>query len=190
MFADELKDLQAELIARLLYNAIETMDELHRFMRIHVFALLDFMTLTKHLQTYLTCTRIPWIPLEDKVSVRLINDIVLSEESEIDRDGSPASHLALYLKEMREVRASTRMFDTFLRHLKQGGWCLTCSDELSSEPFSSSMGSSHDHYILSTTVGRWARRIPGSGARTRLRTGVRELESYDVRWQSRAARKK
>ena len=30
-------------------------------------------------------------------------------------------------------------------------WCLTCSDELSGEPFSSSMGSSHDHYILSTT---------------------------------------
>ena len=33
------------------------------------------------------------------------------------------------------------------------GWCLTCSDELSGEPFSSSMGSSHDHYILSTTRG-------------------------------------
>jgi len=32
------------------------------------------------------------------------------------------------------------------------GWCLTCSDELSGEPFSSSMGSSHDHYILSTTL--------------------------------------
>ena len=31
------------------------------------------------------------------------------------------------------------------------GWCLTCSDELSGEPFSSSTGSSHDHYILSTT---------------------------------------
>ena|GEM_PF-1810757 len=29
--------------------------------------------------------------------------------------------------------------------------CLTCSDELSGEPFSSSMGSSHDHYILSNT---------------------------------------
>jgi len=34
-------------------------------------------------------------------------------------------------------------------------WCLTCSDELSDEPFSSSMGSSHDHYILSTTKIRW-----------------------------------
>ena|GEM_PF-1394493 len=35
------------------------------------------------------------------------------------------------------------------------GWCLTCSDELSGEPFSSSMGSSHEHYILSTTVKQY-----------------------------------
>ena len=37
------------------------------------------------------------------------------------------------------------------------GWCLTCSDELSGEPFSSSMGSSHDHYILRTAV--WENRF-------------------------------
>ena len=33
----------------------------------------------------------------------------------------------------------------------KNGWFLTYSDELSGEPFSSSIGSSHDHYILSTT---------------------------------------
>ena|GEM_PF-1270848 len=73
------------------------------------------------LQNFLTCVRIPWIPPEDEASARLINDIVLNEESDVDRDGSPASHLTLYLKGMREVGAPTRMFDTFLRHLKQGG---------------------------------------------------------------------
>jgi len=120
MFTDELKNLQAELIAHPIYNAIETMDELHRFMRIHVFAVWDFMSLTKRLQDSLTCIRIPWIPPEDEASARLINDLVLNEESDVDRDGSSASHLTLYLKAMREVGAPTRMFDTFLNHLKQG----------------------------------------------------------------------
>lgn len=120
MFIDELKELQAELIAHPVYNAIGTMDELHRFMRIHVFAVWDFMSLTKRLQNLLTCTQIPWIPPEDEASARLINDIVLNEESDVDRNGNPASHLTLYLEGMREVGAPTRMFDTFLHHLKQG----------------------------------------------------------------------
>jgi len=120
MFVDELKDLQAELIAHPIYSAIETIDELHRFMRIHVFAVWDFMSLTKRLQEFLTCVQVPWIPPEDEASARLINDIVLNEESDVNRDGNPASHLSLYLKGMREVGAPTRMFDTFLRHLKQG----------------------------------------------------------------------
>jgi len=120
MFADELKELQTELIAHPIYNAIETMDELHEFMQIHVFSVWDFMSLAKCLQNFLTCVRIPWIPPQDEASARLINDIVLNEESDVDRDGSPASHLTLYLKGMREVGAPTWMFDTFLRHLKLG----------------------------------------------------------------------
>ncbi len=120
MFTDELKNLQAELITHPIYNAIETMDELHRFMRIHVFAVWDFMSLTKRLQDFLTCTQVPWIPPEDETSARLINELVLNEESDVDRHGNVTSHLTLYLKAMREVGAPTRMFDTFLRHLKKG----------------------------------------------------------------------
>ncbi|WP_133510289.1 DUF3050 domain-containing protein [Candidatus Thiosymbion oneisti] len=120
MFVDELKNLQMELIAHPIYNAVETMDDLHRFMRVHVFAVWDFMSLAKRLQNFLTCVQVPWIPPEDEASARLINDIVLNEESDVDRDGSPASHLTLYLKGMREVGAPTRMFDTFLCCLKQG----------------------------------------------------------------------
>lgn len=120
MFADELKDLQTELISHPLYSSIETMDELHRFMRIHVFAVWDFMSLVKRLQGFSTCVQVPWIPLEDETTARLINDIVLSEESDVDRHGNPASHLTLYLEGMREVGAPTQMFDTFLRYLKQG----------------------------------------------------------------------
>ena len=120
MFDDELKDLQAELTAHPLYSAVATMDDLHRFMQVHIFAVWDFMSLVKRLQAILTCIRIPWLPPEDESAARLINDIVLGEESDIDRTGNPASHLTLYLTAMREVGASSRMFDTFLDHMRQG----------------------------------------------------------------------
>lgn len=121
MFTDELKPLQTALVAHPIYNAIRTMDQLHRFMRIHVFAVWDFMSLAKRLQNTLTCTQVPWIPPQDETSARLINDIILNEESDLDRDGTAASHLTLYLEGMREVDASTRMFDAFLHHFEQGG---------------------------------------------------------------------
>jgi hypothetical protein len=89
-------------------------------MQIHVFAVWDFMSLVKRLQNELTCTRIPWMPPANPEAARLINDIVLGEESDIGADGRPASHLDLYLGAMREVGADTRVFDRFLDALREG----------------------------------------------------------------------
>src|SRR5258708_39884962 len=44
---------------------------------------------------------------------RLINDIVIGEETDVDPDGAYISHLDLYLRAMANVGASTRQFDTF-----------------------------------------------------------------------------
>lgn len=120
MFDNELKDLQAELIAHPIYSAVATMDDLHRFMQAHIFAVWDFISLVKRLQAILTCIQIPWLPPKDESAARLINDIVFGKESDVDRAGNPASHLTLYLTAMREVGASSRMFDTFLGHMRQG----------------------------------------------------------------------
>jgi hypothetical protein len=44
---------------------------------------------------------------------RLINDIVIGEETDIGPDGSYVSHLSLYLRAMGEIGASTRRFERF-----------------------------------------------------------------------------
>jgi hypothetical protein len=84
-------------------------------MRFHVFAVWDFMSLLKSLQKEITCVSLPWKPSKYPADmVRLINQIVLGEESDVDQFGNPISHFELYLKGMEEVGASTKEIRDFL----------------------------------------------------------------------------
>jgi hypothetical protein len=83
-------------------------------MEIHVYAVWDFMSLLKGLQIELTCTTLPWRPIGNTKIRRLINSIVLEEESDVDSDGNPSSHYEMYLDAMKECGANTNEIDKFV----------------------------------------------------------------------------
>lgn len=116
----QMLDLRSRLERHPVFDAITDMESLRAFMQVHVFAVWDFMSLAKRLQRDLTCVTLPWMPPADPAAARLINDIILAEESDVDAHGQPASHLDLYLVAMRDVGASTAMFEVFLGSLRAG----------------------------------------------------------------------
>ncbi|MBE8594137.1 DUF3050 domain-containing protein [Pseudomonas sp. MAFF 301449] len=115
-----LEQKKLQLYSHPLFAEITSLRKLQHFMEGHVFAVWDFMTLTKRLQQDLTCTHLPWLPPCDPQAARLINEIVLSEESDTHPRGGHCSHFELYLEAMAEVGASTSTINRFVALLRQG----------------------------------------------------------------------
>jgi pyrroloquinoline quinone (PQQ) biosynthesis protein C len=98
--------LRERLTNHPLYASIRTPEHLRLVMQSHVFAVWDFMSLLKALQTSLTCTTAPWLPTPFPASRRFINEIVLGEESDL-YEGRAISHFELYLEAMQQAGADT-----------------------------------------------------------------------------------
>ena len=91
-----LSDRTAALADHRVYHlAADSLAALRTFTEHHVFAVWDFMCLLKRLQRDLTCTSLPWLPNGDEASARLINEIVLGEESDRLDDGVTGTGIGL-----------------------------------------------------------------------------------------------
>jgi DUF3050 family protein len=99
---NDIAEVRERLLSHPLYSGIHSLDALRTFVSHHVFAVWDFFSLAKRLQQVVTCVEVPWLPPADPTSARLINDIVMSEESDEDGYGGYASHFDLYLDAMRD----------------------------------------------------------------------------------------
>jgi hypothetical protein len=116
-----IEPLRQEIIHHKVYSAIKNIDDLKVFMQFHVYAVWDFMSLLKTLQSNLTCTSVPWFPKGSADTRYLINEIVVGEESDIDLNGIRKSHFELYLDAMKQCGADASKIEIFTDVLKNTG---------------------------------------------------------------------
>lgn len=101
-----------------LYQKVQTIEDLHHFLESHVYAVWDFMSLLKALQSKLTCTSTPWFPTVNTETRYLINEIVTAEESDLTLDGHRQSHFEMYLEAMQDCGANTAEVEQFLASIR------------------------------------------------------------------------
>ncbi len=116
---NNLLETRSKLISHPIYKGLNSKEKLICFMENHVFAVWDFMSLIKALQRNLTCVDVPWTPNSNSFSGKLVNEIVLAEESDVDLNNNPKSHFELYLDSMKLMGANTSLIDHFIEELNQ-----------------------------------------------------------------------
>ncbi|MER6399923.1 DUF3050 domain-containing protein [Kitasatospora sp. NPDC001603] len=116
---EAIDPLRREVVGHTVYGGLTSIGHVRTFLDRHVFAVWDFMSLLKSLQRELTCVDVPWVPNGPTASRRLINDIVLVEESDELGEGF-TSHFELYVEGMRQAGADPAPVEAFLELLRAG----------------------------------------------------------------------
>lgn len=112
-----IQNQKQQLLQHSLYEKVQTLDDLHCFLESHVYAVWDFMSLLKALQSKLTCTTTPWFATSNSEIRYLINEIVVAEESDLTLDGKRQSHFEMYLDAMRASGANTSEIEKFIANV-------------------------------------------------------------------------
>jgi hypothetical protein len=116
----EVEPCQQAVLAHPVHGQLGTVAALRMFMQSHVFAVWDNMLLLKTLQQRLTCVTTPWLPVEDAIAARLINEMILDEETEELRPGEYMSHAEFYILAMAELGAETQPIEQLMDGLRGG----------------------------------------------------------------------
>ncbi|BAW19054.1 hypothetical protein [Ralstonia phage RP31] len=122
--AAQVTELRAQLDAmknHRVFGMVKTIDDLQTFMSLHVYAVWDFMTLAKRLQCEYTGIKFPWVPPRLPKVARLINEIILAEESDDNGEGGTCSHFELYAMAMQEIGdIDMESLEAFVTNLRYG----------------------------------------------------------------------
>jgi hypothetical protein len=118
--AIEVARLASSLRQHSLFERLRSIEEMRVLMQHHVWAVWDFMSLLKSVQSAIAPVTVPWCPPADTEAARLINEIVVSEEGDDGPAGHAASHFEIYLQAMAEAGASDGPIRRFTQDIAAG----------------------------------------------------------------------
>ncbi|MBQ48810.1 MAG: hypothetical protein CMP10_15580 [Zetaproteobacteria bacterium] len=116
----KLLQLKEKLSSHPLYKELTDIQAIRIYMEHHVICVWDFMSLLKSLQLKLTCVQVPWIPSDNNHLCRIINEIVLDEESDLLEDGVITNHFEMYLNAMKAIGCDTNPIEQLIQKIKDG----------------------------------------------------------------------
>lgn len=114
----EIAPYKKSLLQHPVYSSIKNIEHLRIFMQHHVFAVWDFMSLVKKLQSSITVVNTPWYAKGSADSRFFINEIVLGEECDVDENNNRISHFELYLNAMKKAEADTSEIELFYSNIQ------------------------------------------------------------------------
>lgn len=116
-----IQPLRARLLEHRVYGMMTHARAMRIFMQYHCFAVWDFMALLKRLQQKLTCVEVPWRTPDNMFAARMVNEIVVAEETDHKQDHSGfISHFDMYVDAMAEVGAETDTLRRFTDLIQEG----------------------------------------------------------------------
>ena len=125
----DLGQLKDELTRHRLYARVCTPEALRVFMEHHVVCVWDFMSLLKSLQRDLAPAGTPWLPPADPEAARLLNEIVLDEETDrLPHRNGHGSHFEWYLDAMVEVGCDLAPVERWLAAMRDREPSVTCAE--------------------------------------------------------------
>ncbi|EMR02057.1 DUF3050 domain-containing protein [Cesiribacter andamanensis] len=116
---NSLKPMRVRLLAHEIYQQFETLDDIREFMEHHVFAVWDNLSMLKALEASISSTTPSWTPSEEPQTNRIVNEMLVEEESDSDGNGGYISHFELYRQAMHQAGAKTYLIDRLLVLLQQ-----------------------------------------------------------------------
>jgi Protein of unknown function (DUF3050) len=117
---EEISEYRNQLLNHPVYHSLRTIEDLRVFMEHHAFAVWDFMSLLKWLQSHYTRAHSPWIPVSSGDIRFMINEMVLGEESDEHPNGGRISHYELYLEAMMQAGANTSAISELVTQIGKG----------------------------------------------------------------------
>jgi len=121
----------------LVTNTIQDLEDLKIFMSTHSYAVWDFMSLLKTVQHHIAPSGHLWLPNRGNRSelARMINEIVMCEESDIVPGGGHMSHFDMYILAMKEIGIDTKVLEIFIDYVSRGDSkpYHICSDKIATK---------------------------------------------------------